>query len=150
MTTDREVMQQALERLALYHAANGFAADAEAIAALRARLAEPETCKPALQVEEPEPVAWMLALPDGRLERLSVFGRDYEAKEMLARSCAGCTMVPLYTAPPARRPLTDEAIWRQYQALWPFHPADEPRLAEDIVKFARAIERAHKIGGNDE
>ena len=51
---------------------------------------------------------------------------------------------------PTRRPLTDEAIWRQYQALWPFHPADEPRLAEDIVKFARAIERAHKIGGNDD
>jgi hypothetical protein len=68
------------------------------------RAKQPETCKPALQVERTDP----------------------------------------------RRPLTDEAIWRQYQALWPFHPADEPRLAKDIVKFARAIERAHKIGGNDE
>ncbi len=44
-----------------------------------------------------------------------------------------------------RPPLTDEAIWRQYQALWPFHPAEEPRLAKDIVKFARAIEAAHGI-----
>jgi hypothetical protein len=45
-----------------------------------------------------------------------------------------------------RQPLTDEAIWRQYQALWPFHPAEEPRLAADLVKFARAIEAAHGIG----
>ena len=44
-----------------------------------------------------------------------------------------------------RQPLTDEAIWRQYQALWPFHPAEEPRLAADMVTFARAIEAAHGI-----
>ena len=36
--------------------------------------------------------------------------------------------------------LTDEAIWLEYQTLWPFHPAEEPRLAKDIAKFARAIE----------
>jgi hypothetical protein len=36
--------------------------------------------------------------------------------------------------------LTDEAIWSEYQTLWPFHPAEGPRLAKDIVKFARAIE----------
>jgi hypothetical protein len=36
--------------------------------------------------------------------------------------------------------LTDEAIWSEYQTLWPFHPAEEPRLAKDIVKFAQAIE----------
>jgi hypothetical protein len=46
-----------------------------------------------------------------------------------------------------RKPLTDEAIWRQYQALWPFHPAEEPRLAADMVTFARAIEAAHGITG---
>jgi hypothetical protein len=36
--------------------------------------------------------------------------------------------------------LTDEAIWLEYQQLWPFHPAEEPTLAKDIAKFARAIE----------
>jgi hypothetical protein len=45
--------------------------------------------------------------------------------------------------PELQRPwvgLTDEAIWSEYQTLWPFHPAEEPRLAKDIAKFARAIE----------
>jgi hypothetical protein len=46
-----------------------------------------------------------------------------------------------------RKPLTDEEIWRKYQGLWPFHPAAEPKLAADIAAFARAIERAHGIGG---
>ena len=48
------------------------------------------------------------------------------------------------TTPPAAQRqwigLTDEAIWSEYQTLWPFHPAEEPRLAKDIAKFARAIE----------
>ncbi len=50
-------------------------------------------------------------------------------------------------APRQRKPLTDEEIWRKYQGLWPFHPAAEPKLAADIAAFARAIERAHGIGG---
>jgi hypothetical protein len=53
-------------------------------------------------------------------------------------------VVALYTTPPAAQRqwvgLTDEAIWSEYQTLWPFHPAEEPRLAKDIAKFARAIE----------
>jgi hypothetical protein len=60
----------------------------------------------------------------------------------------GCPVflaTPPQGSPPTRRPLTDEAIWRQYQALWPFHLAEESRLAKDIVKFARAIEAAHGI-----
>jgi hypothetical protein len=44
---------------------------------------------------------------------------------------------PLYTAPPQRKPLTEEEIW------------DAVRDAE-MVAFARAIERAHGIGGQDE
>lgn len=36
--------------------------------------------------------------------------------------------------------LTDEAVWSLYKNLWMFHPVEEPRLAGDILKFARAIE----------
>jgi hypothetical protein len=103
MTTDREVMQQALDAL---EAMNPYPASKEdqracAIAALRACLAEPETCKPALQVERTDP----------------------------------------------RRPLTDEEIHfiARHECFLDFD--DEGKAVE---LFARAIERAHKIGGNDD
>jgi len=43
---------------------------------------------------------------------------------------------------PQRTPLTEERIWAAYQKQSQFHPAAEPRLASDLVKFARAIEEA--------
>ena len=151
---DRKVMQQALEALE-YLAARPDYETGKAITALRARLAEPQTCKPGLQVEGAEPVAWMLALPDGRLERMSVTSFDDEAEEMLARSIAGCAMVPLYTAPPQRKPLTDEEIleavgWERaemYMKLMPNFPVEEAK--KETIKNARAIERAHGIGGDE-
>ena len=51
----------------------------------------------------------------------------------------------LYTTPPHCKPLTDVEIWNTYKNLWMFHPAEEPRLAGDILKFARAIEAIHGI-----
>ena len=59
--------------------------------------------------------------------------------------------VALYEHPSAQRHwqgLTDEAIWLEYQRIWPFHPAEEPTLAKAIIKFARAIEAAHDIKEN--
>ena len=68
--------------------------------------------------------------------------------------------IPLYTTPPSnsvnsikssntldaqRKPLSDVEIWNTYKNLWMFHPAEEPRLAGDVLKFARAIEQAHGI-----
>lgn len=50
---------------------------------------------------------------------------------------AGPGLIPLYTAPPKRKPLTDEEI----SSLISTSP---PSLAVEIV---RAIERAHGIGG---
>ena len=52
--------------------------------------------------------------------------------------------------PPQRKPLTDAEIWNTYKNLWMFHPAEEPRLAGDVLKFARALERAHGIGEQHE
>jgi hypothetical protein len=49
---------------------------------------------------------------------------------------------PLYFhLPPQRKPLTDEEIYRLYS---------EPCTDAEMVAFARAIERAHGIGGGDE
>jgi hypothetical protein len=95
------------------------------------------------QAEKQEPVAWRWV--PSKVWHDYVMSDDPE-RAKLARE-HGIEVQPLYTTPPAaqRQPLTDEAIWRQYQALWPFHPAEEPRLAKDIVKFARAVEAAHGI-----
>ena len=54
-----------------------------------------------------------------------------------------CAAIKEALARPA--PLTNEVIWLEYQRFWPFHPAEEPTLAKDIVKFAQAIEAAHGI-----
>jgi hypothetical protein len=91
---------------------------------LRERRAQPE------QEQEQEPVAWQGV---------------HDQTDLYYRKPPQADVRPLYTTPPQRQPLTDEAIWRQYQALWPFHPAEEPRLAADMVTFARAIEAAHGI-----
>ena len=84
--------------------------------------------------QQQEPVAWMYDCGGG--------GRMY-AEEL--DGVPGWT--PLYTSPPASKPLTDQAVWNLYKNLWMFHPAEEPRLAGDILKFARAIEAAHGITG---
>ena len=98
----------------------------EAKEALRAALAEPEQ----------EPVAWRL-YKDGELYALK-----FEAEDRGPHY----RWEPLYTAPTPRKPLTNAEIWNTYKNLWMFHPAEEPRLAGDVLKFARAIERAHGIG----
>jgi hypothetical protein len=62
----------------------------------------------------------------------------------------GCPVflaTPPQDSPPARRPLTDDEIdkmWRKFASEEGF------TTAQFVRNFARAIERAHKIGGNDE
>jgi hypothetical protein len=57
-------------------------------------------------------------------------------------------LVPLYTEPQQRKPLTDEEI----ELLAVKHaPPIDPAFAkdDDFIEFARAIERAHGIGGEE-
>jgi hypothetical protein len=134
MMTDREVMQQALNLLESAHVATALVWPRhDCVEALRARLAEPETCKPALQVEEVEPVAWI----NDNLDT------EFSHKPWMSKA-----WTPLYTAPPARRPLTDEEIDRVIDVNWSINNY-KPTYAAHRA-FARAIERAHKIGGNDD
>lgn len=91
----------------------------KAIIALRQAIAE---------AEKQEPVAWMH--PDGRLW---TFGKGFY-KSTFA--------IPLYTAPPQRKPLSDEEIVGIAQITCiGISPQD------DTVNFARAIEAAHGIKG---
>ena len=114
ITTLRTAAQQALEALESAEV-DPHSSDAvyKAITALRAALAEPVQ----------EPVAWMVYTEDGK----SVCVTDNPADFIEWRS------LPLYTAPPQRKPLSEEEIYSLF------------RTAGSPTAFTRAIERAHGI-----
>jgi len=79
--------------------------------------------------DEQEPVAWKV---------LEDTGVSYLSSEPPHPSVvAACR--PLYTAPPQRKPLTDEALMALVDAT----------IKDGRCEFARAIERAHGIGGEE-
>lgn len=140
MTDLRTAAQQALEALdAATSCIDGYYVPRgkttlpeieEAQKALRAALA---------QQEEPaqEPVAWLYEA-----------GADRTLHWYKPPLCG----TPLYTAPPQRKPLTEEEIlkaigWERaemYMKLTPNFPVAEAK--KETLKNARAIERAHGIG----
>ena len=122
--TDRELMQQALEALERYQVKRqDFDRFADEIAALRARLAQPEQ----------EPVAWMWDYKrlDGHVETKVIFAQRYSPGD-LAYVLDGKNATPLYTAQPQRKPLTDDEI-----ALISVECAASHQ--HDDIQFARAV-----------
>lgn len=112
-------------------------------ASLREHMSEIHRLRATLEREqaEPEPVAWMC--PDDP-ERETAFNWK-------AGHCENCgkQRIPLYTAPPQRKPLTEEEIYTC------FHAARNAKLgaAQDnskhrlsVVEIARAVELSHGIG----
>jgi hypothetical protein len=87
----------------------------------------------ALAEPEPEPVAWMCPHDP---ERETAFA--WRAGMCESSGC-GHQRVPLYTAPPQRKPLTETEI-RTIRCDM------AGTLDVQYVAFARAIERAHGIG----
>lgn len=114
--TLRDAAQQALEALEQDNPAGRTAT----IAALRAALE---------QQAEPEPVAWMC--PEDPDRETAFYWRPGHCEN------CGKQRIPLYTAPPQRKPLTDAEI----QELSQQHKFDSR-----MEKFVRVIERAHGIG----
>ena len=98
----------------------------------------------ALSEPQPEPVAWALRL--GITQRVMV---DFTENSLQADNWRDkqCDVIPLYTHPPQRQPLTDEQIVGIYET---------PKLAgtefangtEKAIAIFRAAERAHGIGGD--
>ena len=64
-------------------------------------------------------------------------------RKRLPKTAAAEHWNPLYTAPPKRKPLTENQI-RRIDDDTPFHEGPEW-----LVRFTRAIERAHGIGGEE-
>ena len=122
MTDLRTAAQQALEALCTC----GLEQRA-AITALRAALAEPVQ----------EPVAKVELMTTGGNAGLAT--RIVEIDDHLRERLRPGQL--LYTAPPQRKPLTEEEIYEMY--------FDNFSMGE-LKAFARAIERAHGIGGQGE
>ena len=107
---------------------------AEEIAALKAALAEP--------VQEPvqEPVAWMSPASQSMIGRDDGNGSAYHI--ITISKATGNHTIPLYIAPPQRKPLTEEEI----DAEWRKAASEEGFTTVQFVRnFARAIERTHGI-----
>lgn len=93
---------------------------------------EPTALKTVHRMDGPcyatEPVAWMIYTLNGKSVCITDNPEDFTDTHRA---------LPLYTAPPQRKPLTDEEI----QELSQHHKFDSR-----MVKFVRIIERAHGIG----
>ena len=87
----------------------------------------------ALQTEPAEPVGWNWML-DGQPYGQAYYGNPPDTDIAERAAIAGRTVRLLYTAPPQRQPLTDATLW----GMW----VDSP---SDVLRFARAVERAHGI-----
>lgn len=91
-----------------------------------------EAIKRAIRIEQAQPVAWMCS--DASLIQRGGYSR-------FSRNCEGAWNIPVYTAPPQRKPLTDEEI---------IGIGKDARAVEGLhilpITFARAIEAAHGIG----
>ena len=137
ITLPREVVEQAVDALNVLNYEGWILADHEAkleaaIAALREALAAPQ----------PEPVAWALRL--GITQRVMV---DFTENSLQADNWRDkqCDVIPLYTHPPQRQPLTDMEIARL--CVWSLTEAERID-STPAYALARAIEKAHGIGGD--
>ena len=137
--TDRELMQKALAKMEymLYH--GEWYEPEKIIAALHDRLAQPEQ----------EPMAWFTE--NYREDKSATTYSKKMSERWLEK---GWPVTPLYTAPPPRKPLTDEEIKTAVLDKPVFIAAlmsmvdDDVQVVEFIAAIngiARAIEAAHGI-----
>ena len=111
MSKERDLLKQVVENFA-------YVQDMHLIVAIQKLLAQPE--------QEEEPVAWMQD--------------DIELYVQEEKDIVRGYVIPLYSAPPKREPLSLEELCKLYG----------DNVVEDIFTFARAIEKAHGITGGGE
>ena len=87
------------------------------------------------KTETVEPVAWMVYTQDGTSAFVTDNPKDFTDTHRA---------LPLYTAPPQRQPLTEDEIDKAWRSV-------DYRISYDNfrIEVARAIERAHGIGGDN-
>lgn len=98
-------------------------------------------------MKKQEPVAWSVTWEGTHCGNF--YFREQDAKEHKARLDAKHPeekreVVPLYTAPKVEQPLTEQALWDLFYASAQTHGFT---THAQYTSFARAIEAAHGIGG---
>ena len=148
MSKQREAMEIALK--VIDHINTQYALPSDLIAIGKAK----QAIREALAEPEQEPVAWMYhgILHTGTPhDRPSLIWRPEYMDAMSA--VKGAKATPLYTAPPQRKPLTDAEIdaefTRECYVSVTFADGTQGIALDKVTArdFARAIERAHGIGG---
>ena len=127
------------------HCDHGSAFERAVQRALTRLLAENKQLRAALeQPVEQEPVAWAV-MQNGEI----CWDADYPFSNEPAGWCdSDHECVPLYTHPQPRQPLTDDAVIGVAKSIGiEFRDEDLDEQIDDILAFARAIERFHGIGG---
>ena len=150
ITIDRTVMELALEALEGcrieydYHGNPMDASDRDVIEARSAlRTAIKQTQSPAEQYLGMVPPGWKLVPVEPTRDMIAAAAKDESSKEHPTYASMYAAM--LDAAPqPERQPLTDEQIL-EVMREWPV----ETNVWADHIDFARAIERAHGIGGEE-
>jgi hypothetical protein len=167
MTTDREVMQQALEALEqseTWVPDEGFGMlrlEAQrkheaAIIALKAALEQPEqpcNCRWVGDVQTQQ-----CTLHEAHVDAIHEWAERAKAAEkklFVLAEPETCKPALQIERADARRPLTEEEMHGlcRRAGLEAYYPRDgvvQYEYERRLDAFARAIERAHKIGGNDE
>lgn len=97
--------------------------------------------EPVRESETTNPMAWIWTWYDIANDRHVRRIIDCEKKPNIP----GYDLIPLYTHPPQRKPLTEKEI----AALLSQSAGIDIKLNDGDLLFARAIERAHGIGGEE-
>jgi hypothetical protein len=135
MTDIRAAAQQALEALenAEDQLAKPYSTGARcAITALRAALAEPVQ----------EPVAWYFEAR--HID--SAWGPAISLKHPGAEGVYLRKVTPLYAAPPQRKPLTEEEIWKFWWSRPEVPDGEDDSMEAEFVAAVRRVLAAHGIG----
>ena len=139
VTMPRSVVEQALKALEKADRISGYRNNWAEVNSLIAALEQPQG--------EQEPVAYYVMNGAALFQlfrsksQADALAYDLQKRHDLSGSLAHFHVVPLYIRPqPPRQPLTDEQI--RDVAF------DVDAAYGSVIEFARAIERAHKIGGD--
>ena len=141
----RKAAQQALAALECLDGYNGWVEVGEEIDALRAALAEdvPET-NFGNMAQAVDPVAWAV-VGDGKFGKYQL-GNHFESEvqpNFKYWGNRGYELIPLYAAPPKLKPLTEQQIMEIEKRVHFHESPDWP------IRFARELERANGIGGDE-